>query len=65
MLELFTNLEDALANKKKLFSTVCQQLLCPAMQLWGLLLPDSMPADIPVSNILNGLEGIFQSLFRR
>ena len=63
MLEYYGSVEETLANKKKLFSATCNQLLCPALQLKGLLLDWCEPEL--VSGILNGLEGIFLSLFRR
>lgn len=63
MLEYYCSVEESLANKKKLFSATCNQLLCPALRLRGLLVDWSGPE--PVSSILNGLEGIFLSLFRR
>lgn len=66
MLEYYASVEEMLANKKKLFSATCHQLLCPALQLRGLL--SGFPSQcegVLVSTILSGLEGIFLSLFRR
>lgn len=64
MLEYYVTLEDTLGNKKKLFTATCNQLLCPALQLRGLL-QRSLPSQHGSSGIINGLEGIFKSLFRR
>lgn len=66
MLEYYASIEEMLANKKKLFTATCHQLLCPALQLRGLLLGCSAQCEqVLVSAILSGLEMIFQSLFRR
>ena len=68
LLQWFSGFEETLANKKKLFAATCRQLLCPALQLHGLLCPSPSSCHVggvPISDIVSGLEGIFKSLFRR
>lgn len=63
MLQYYDNVEDTLGNKKKLFAATCNQLLCPALQLRGLL--QHSPSPCKSNDIVTGLDGILKSLFRR
>ena len=73
LLKLYVGLQDTFANKKKVFAGTCRQLLCPALQLSGLLQPGGVApsssnivvGDVVVGNIVAGVDGVLRSLFRR
>lgn len=64
-LEYYSYLESVQGNPKKVFTSTCQQLLCPALRLHSLLGTQAIPYQESVAKVIGGIENIFKSLFRR
>lgn len=72
-LDYYRYLETTQGNPKKVFMSACQQLLCPALRLHGLLLTVVTPyqeggaccGESSVTPVINALKNIFKSLFKR